>query len=237
MARRSAVGWPTDRDRNILQWVGQGGVATLDQLARRFWPSKGVDAALNRLRQLVKAGYLETHVCDSWCPGGTERRGERVFALTQQGFMQFNPSERQHFYVGLPPPAEIGQQILAQEAYLRLEMQAREQGAQLVGWKSERALRAELLRSHHHMLRPGARGEDLLQRDIPDAEVVILTASGERQILYVEVDGAYYGKMLWQKAGGLAKSGHPVIWVCTLSRADYIRKAVAEYPNIQVLSL
>lgn len=227
MARRNAVGRLTERDREILRWTGQGGVATLDQIARRFWRGAQTQTTMDRLRQLVKGGYLATHLCDSRCPGGRE---QRVFTLTQQGTMQFSPPERQHFYVGPPPPAEIRQQILAQEAYLRLETQAREQGAQLVGWKSERALRAELLR-------PVGRGEALLQVDIPDAEVVILTANGEHQILYVEVDGAYYGKMLWQKANGLAKAGHPVVWVCTLARANYIRRAVAEYPNIQVLSV
>jgi hypothetical protein len=209
-------------------WIGQAGVASLDQLARRFWPGKRPGTASDRLRRLVQAGYLEMQVWDGRQPG------ERIFALTHKGYMQLGSASREQLHVGFPAPAGITQQLLAQDAYLWLEAQVRERAGQLTSWKSERELRAEFLRAEHIARRSGKLTSSV---EIPDAQATIMTAQGEEQILYIEIDGAYYGKMLWQKAKGLAKSGQQVLWVCTKARANYVRKAVAEYPNIQVLSI
>lgn len=241
MARRNPVGRLTERDLEVLRWVGQGGVASLGQIACRFWPGKRAQTALDRVRQLVKAGYLEIHVYDAggtWGIGNEDNErdanNERVFTLTEGGSLLFSPSERQLFYIDLPSLAEVRQQILAQEAYIRLEAQLSEQGAELVGWKSERVIRAGTLtlyrRDRQQMHTP-------MQLDIPDAEATVRMAGGELQILCIEVDGAYYGKMLCQKAASLAKAGHPVIWVCTQARACCVQQAIAEYPNIQLLIL
>jgi hypothetical protein len=232
VARRSPARRITERDREILRWTGQGGIASLSQLARRFWPCCAEETALDRLRQLVKADYLAMYVWDQGT--GLSEYERRLFTLTERGFLLFSPAERLLFYTSPPSPAEVRQQLLAQEAYLELETQARSRGARLLGWKSERVLRGEL-RQRRHRAQP--QGHPPLPRDIPDAEVTILTASGERQILYIEMDGAYYGKMLWQKADNLGKAGYQVLWVCTEARAKYIQEAVARYPNIRVLSL
>lgn len=232
MARRNLIRRLTERDGEVLRWIGQGGVANLGQIARRFWSSRKVDTALDRLRQLAKTGYLAMHLCDPCTIGMPNSRW--LFTLTEQGSLLFSPSERQSFYIGLPTLAEIRQQLLAQEAYLRLEAQMREQGGELVQWKSERALRAETLTAQRQAKRHKG---PLVQAEIPDAQATVVTSSGELRILHIEVDGAYYGKMLWQKADSLAKAGYPVIWVCTEGRTGYIQERVGKYPNIQVLSL
>jgi hypothetical protein len=226
MARRNAAGYLTRRDLHILHWVGLGGLASLDQLARRFWPSMQASAALDRLRQLVKGGYLAMHRCDEWTAG------ERVFCLTKRGAQQFEPWVREQLYCGLPPAGEIKQQLLAQEAYLRLEAQVHIEGGRIVEWLPERRLRASLMSARYRAKQSGAR---LSQVSIPDAQVEIVSAKGERQLFYVEIDGAYYGRMLRQKAYALQESGHRVVWVCTKGRAGYIGRAVAPYRNIEVL--
>lgn len=228
MARREAIRRLTTRDCEILHWIGQGGVANLSQVARRFWPGKQVDTALDRLRQLVKAGYLRMDVCDAQALGG------RIFTLTKEGSLLFDPPLRESFYNGLLGVAEIGQQILAQEAYLNLEAWALERGSQLIEWKSERTLRAEFLRAQ---ARSGRRKGVHTTGEIPDARAVFITTCGGREIVDIEIDGVYYGKMLCQKAEYLSKSGHQVVWVCTKARAGYIRRAVGGYPNIRVAVL
>ncbi len=225
----------TARDRNILFWTGQAGIASLDQLARHFWAGKSKHTALDRLRQLVRAGYLEMHVCDVRIPG------ETVYTLSEKGYMQFGYAYRERLHIGLPAPAEIKQQLLAQEAYLMLEAQVSQQGGKLVEWKSERELRAEFRRAQvtvrHNRVRLSPSSPELMMSpvEIPDAQLVISTARGEHEILDIEIDGSYYGNMLWEKAARLGRSEHRIIWICTEQRAEYVQAAVANYPNITVL--
>jgi hypothetical protein len=226
VVRRSGSLQLTTRDLDILRWIGQGGVASLDQVARRFWEGKQPETALTRLRQLVKGGYLEAHVCDALRPG------ELVFTLTQRGRLEFDPSWRERLQIGLPSAGEIRQQLLAQDAYLALEAWAREQGAELVSWSSEREMRASFHRTRRSSIR---RSRQVTAHDIADAQAVVLTADGERLLLDIEIDGAYYGKMLKDKAARLGKSGRTVIWVCTQEREASIRRATNDYPNILVL--
>lgn len=226
MVRRGPASQLTVRDRDILYWVGSGGIASLEQLARRFWPAKRIVTAHDRLRQLVKSGYLEMHVCDARSPG------ERVFSLTQAGAQQLAPELQRHLYIGLPSIAELRQQLLAQEAYLKLDAQAREQGGQLVDWQSERQLRAEVLRTQRLLKHSG---QPVFQAEIPDARAVIAFPHKQHEVLYIEMDGAYYGKILCQKAISFAASGQKVIWVCTEARVKYVQEAVANYPNIEAL--
>lgn len=222
----------TVRDRNILFWTGQAGIASLDQLARRFWAGKSEQTALDRLRQLVRAGYLEMHVCD------VRRPGETVYTLSEKGYMQFGYAYRERLHIGLPVQAEIKQQLLAQEAYLKLDAQVRQEGGKLVEWKSERELRAESRRAQitarHNRVRLSP-SPLMSSMEIPDAQVVISTARGDNEILDIEIGGSYYGNMLWEKATRLGRSERQIIWVCTQQRAEYVQTAVASYPNILVL--
>ncbi len=216
----------TPRDTAILQWVGQAGIASLDQVARRFWSGRSLQTGLRRMRRLVRAGYLEMHFCN------VRRPGEVVFCMAEWGYRQFSSAQRERLQVGLPAPAEIAQQLLAQDAYIEIEAQVRREGGRLVGWRSERELRAEFVRSRSN---PQQRERALSTMSIPDAQAMIITAHGEMEIIDIEVDGAYYGKMFWQKAKRLSESGHQVVWVCTQARASYVQKAVTDYPNIRIL--
>ncbi len=218
----------TARDIEILLWIGRAGVASLDQVARHFWAGRSEMTAMERMRRLVKAGYLEMHSCNMRTPG------ERVFALSEQGYMHFGSAQRERLQVGLPALPEMRQQLMAQDAYLALQARIIGEGRKLVDWWTERELRARLKRRGPTDMR---REEARFPVEIPDAEAVIVNTHGEVEILYVEIDGAYYGKMLWQKASGLSKSGHQVVWVCTQARTERIRQAVAGFRNIQVLSI
>lgn len=226
MVRSTATKRITARDEAIFRWIGGAGIASFDQLWRRYWPGRSEQTAMNRLRRLTKAGFLEMHMCDA------RRPGERVFTLAEGCHWQVGSAHRAALHTGLPSPSEIRQQLLAQDAYLILEAQLHEQGGKLLEWRSERQLRAKLLRARH---RARQDSESLAAMSIPDAQVDILSTTGERQTLYIEIDGAYYGKMLWQKAKYLAEPGHAVIWVCTQARADYVQQAVSAYPNISIL--
>lgn len=226
MVRSTAARQLTARDRTILEWIGRAGIASFDQLWRRYWAGRSQQTAMARLSQLARAEYLQMHICD------VRRPGERVFTITEAGCRQLCAGRGHKLLVGLPPHSEIRQQLLAQDAYIALEAQVQEEGGVMLEWRSERQLRAKLLRTRHSAkLSRGA----LAPMSIPDAQVEILPTIGEHQILYVEIDGAYYGKMLWQKAKCLAETGQQIVWVCTPNRADYVRQAVASYPNIQVL--
>lgn len=219
----------TPRDIDILLWIGRAGIGSLDQVAKRFWAGRSRQTAAGRMRWLVKAGYLEMHSCN------VRTQGELVFCITEQGYRKFGSSQRERLQVGLPTPAEIKQQLMAQDTFLVLETQIRRAGGRLVEWQSERELRAELRRDRAKAQQPQHPRRALSPLDIPDARVIITTSQGDVEILYVEIDGAYYGKMLCEKAKCLAKRGQQIVWICTQERAGYVEKAVAGYPNIQVL--
>lgn len=216
----------TPRDAHILLWIGLAGIASQDQVARRFWGGKSRRTADERMRRLVRSGYLEMHGCSVRTPG------EPVFCITEQAYREFGSAQRERLQVGLPSPSEIRQQLMAQDAYLLLEANIVRDGSRLVDWRPERELRAEFQLAHSPTQQ---RKWASPPADIPDAQVTIITGQGEVKTLYVEIDGVYYGKMLCEKAKCLGKSEHNVVWVCTQERAGYVEKAVAGYPNIQVL--
>ena len=216
----------TERDLAILQWVGQAGIATVDQVAKRFWMGRTVATARGRVRQLIRAGYLDAHACN------VRRSGEAVLCLTAAAYGLFSPAQRERLHMGLPAPAEIKQQLTAQDAYIQLDAQVQDSGGRLVEWRYERELRAEATSKHQK-----ARGRQGygLSSDISDARATVITSEGVVETLYVEIDGAYYGTMLCEKARRAANSGERYIWVCTQERAEYLRKALAGYSNINVL--
>ncbi len=54
----------TERDTELLRWTGQGGVASLDQLWRKFWPEAKRQSCYDRLQLLRKAGLLDKEFID-----------------------------------------------------------------------------------------------------------------------------------------------------------------------------
>jgi hypothetical protein len=227
MARQYAARRLTKRDLAILEWIGRSGIAGEQQIMRRFWPDSRAETARDRLRQLVKAGLLTAHVCD------VRRPGEDVYSLTGQGRRHFDPCERSRLQVGLPTVGEIRQQMIAQDAYLYLEEQARAHGEHLADWRAERELRADFRRTQAAAAR---EGQVIPDWEIADAQAVIAGADGARQTLDVEIDGQYYGRMLRQKVERCGAGGRPTLWVCASQRrAAAVQRIAAPYGNIRVV--
>ncbi len=110
----------TGRDYEILRFIGSGGLATVDQLHRKFWAGKQKRTARERLLQLEKAGWLKTH----FVAFRQREEQELVLVLTSKGAVQhFSAAERERFIIGLPASHEQKQQLLFQETRLAIEEQ------------------------------------------------------------------------------------------------------------------
>ncbi len=87
--------------------------------------------------------------------------------------------------------------------------------------------------------RPGAGEgpgpESQMGNEISDGQGVLEHPDGHQTTFEVEIDGAYYGRMLRDKVAGLARSGKPVLYVTTAGRAATIRQAIASHTNISLL--
>ena len=83
----------------ILRWIGEGGLASESQLARRFWPQAQPRTAYKYLHALVRAGYLLT-------AGHTVlRRLQDLYVLTALG-SQALASSPPFVRLGWPHPQE-----------------------------------------------------------------------------------------------------------------------------------
>lgn len=229
MARRYAARQVTARDLRLLQWIGQAGIASQDQLHRHFWAGQQPETAQNRLAQLVKAGYLQTTLCDV-----RRADGEVVYMLTDEGRQQFAPQDQATLRVGWPAVGELAQQLLAQDTYLYLAEQVQTQGGELVAWHTERDLRSAFYQAAR---RAAAQHHAPPDWEIADAQAVITTIEGRTQEVDIEIDGQYYGQMLRRKAARFGQGGRPTLWVCPPARERAVRRATQPYINIQVLVL
>ena len=232
----------TERDRQILQFVGQGGVARLDQLRRRHWPDAQEQTAHDRLDQLVKAGWLESQYCDQ----ARDYNSGLVFTLTDKGAAHFTAAERKRFIIGLPTDREIHQQLVGQDTRLVLEQRLAERGQRLLQWKSERELRSEFYSDQARYNRKHGRAWNTpaprytgrpRADDLYDAQALIEGSDGQERQLGIEIDGQYYGKMLAAKiASFTARPDQPIIWATTSRlRAERIAQATADFSHIEVL--
>jgi len=125
----------TERDKELMRFIGQGGVATLDQLHRRHWPNAQVQTARDRLSQLEKAGWIKAQPVSAGGQGN-----EIAFTLTRKGAALFPRSEAERFYIGLPSLGELKQQLRGQDARIQLERYLAQRGERLLYWKSEREI-------------------------------------------------------------------------------------------------
>lgn len=228
----------TERDQELMRFIGQGGVATLDQLHRRHWPNALVQTARDRLSQLEKAGWIKSQAVNVGSRGN-----EIAFTITKKGAALFPKSEAERFYIGLPSQGELKQQITGQDTRIQLEKQLAERGEKLLYWKNEREIRSEFYREQaaynkkygyahnkQHWNRPSVD-------DIADAQAVVIDGEGNERTLNIEIDGQYYGKMLDKKIEAFAKYGgagsssgkDQNIWVTTPSRADRVRQALGAH--------
>ena len=216
----------TGRDRAILRFIGQGGVASLNQRQQRFWEGRQRTTAQERLGQLVRAGYLEEYYTN------VRLKGERIYCLNHQGANEFSAGERKQFTLGKPNQIELKQQLLAQDTRLLFEQQLSKRGGQLVSWASERNLRRE------NRLEQPVKNRDNSQV-ISDARATIENNSGQLEEIEIEIDGQYHGRMLKEKIRILANSARTTVWVTTPERVIRVKQAIqeAQASNIRVLCL
>lgn len=221
----------TERDHQVLRWVGQGGVAGLGQLHRRFWPQAKERTAQERLNQLVAAGYMERQYTN------TRRPGETVYGLCRKGAAMFSKLEQTRLTVGLPNRQEMKQQLLAQATRLILEQKQAERGGKLVEWLNEHRLRS--LQRREQIASGESISAPLEFEDIADAQAILTDEHGETSCLDIEIDGQYYGQMLKNKIASLASSGRPILWVTNggsgRARRIELEIAGAKASNIEVL--
>jgi Replication-relaxation len=198
----------TERDYALMRFIGSGGVATLNQIQRKFWADAKERTCRERLLQLEKTGYLKTYFVDA------RIGGEQVFIITPQGAKQFSQMERKFFFTSLPAKHELKQQLIAQDVRLKLEQDLTAQGKKLTVWKNEHQLRSEVY--HATGIKFGNSA------GIPDARAVIEDSKGKIEEIDIEVDGGYFGKMLNAKLDALVHGGRAGIWVTTKGRANRI---------------
>jgi|APThiThiocy_ev2_2_1041544.scaffolds.fasta_scaffold47747_2 DNA-binding PadR family transcriptional regulator len=208
----------TERDLAIMRLLGTDGVSNLETIHEKFWPQEKPRTCRERLAQLEKAGWLESHFVDT-----RGKKNQLVFTLTAQGAKQhFNQVERKFMITKLPAYNEVHQQLMAQRSRFILEEQLKGRGLELIGWNNERKLRSEARLQQH----PGSRAWGALG-GVADAQAVIVNpATGETNLLNIEVDGAYYGKVLREKIARIASAGNSTIWVTTPDRATRISNEV-----------
>lgn len=221
----------TERDMESLRWTGQGGVAALDQLWRKFWPGTKLQSCYDRLQLLRKAGLLEKEFIDIHT-----LRAVPAYFLTQKGAELFPREEYERFIIGLPHYNELWQQLLGQEGRLELERQLEQEGAKLLDWLNERELRS-IARRNQAIRQAGNPGSAPVRKaEIADAQAVIQTKTGEVQRLNIECDGSYYGVMLHKKIMEFAGTDEPTLWItCGKARGKRIKAETEKYPNIMVL--
>lgn len=237
----------TERDQELMRFIGQGGVATLDQLHRRHWPKAQLQTARDRLSQLEKAGWIKAQPVSAGGHGN-----EIAFTLTRKGAALFPKSEAERFYIGLPSVSELKQQLKAQDARIQFEKYLTQRGEKLIYWKSEREIRSEFYRelfaynkkhgyahNKRHWDRPSVD-------DIADAQATVMDSHGNERTINIEIDGQYYGKMLDKKieafakygggySSGAAGSNHQSMWVTTPSRAERVREALSAHNTGHIL--
>ncbi len=232
--RISRAGQLTTRDCQILRLAGQGQVASLALLHRRFWPEGLQSTARYRLAQLVGSGYLQTAFTN------VRRPGEQVYCLTEQGAAIFTFLERQRFTPGMPGTNDMRQQLDAQEARYYLERRLTGQGERLLDWKSEREIRSAAFKERDKLEKEKGRRLNMLELAelpaLPDARATVeRTRNGDYETyqIDIEIDGAYFNAMLKAKLVGLLQvrraTGRPLIWVTTTHRrAERIKQEIAK---------
>lgn len=216
---------PTERDRALFAHLGGRGVASLVQLHARFWPHATIQTCRDRLKLLVAGGYLHTMT--------TTARGasEPIFWIERKAALLFSDTVRSGFLTGQPAAAEIAHLLRTADV-----LDALERRHQLVRFTHEHGLKSQRARGEHaarHEHRQHAQqGSRGAHGQVADAAVT-LAQDGREMELFIEIDGAYYGKRLASKIRALAASTRPVLWVVYSDRRlATIQRLTAAYPSL-----
>lgn len=213
----------------ILEFIGTDGIASLENLHNKFWPYGSTQTCRKYLSQLEKADYLKSYFIHVFKPG------QLVFTLTAKGAREyFGQTARKNLMIGLPANIEIKQQLMAQQARIRLEGQLSAEGKQIIEWQNERQLRRETVRK----IKSGVSTLSALS-EIADARMTVNGEDGRTYRQEIEIDGEYYGQMLKTKLEGYGRKDILVLWVTTLKRAARIRDEISKAgaTNISLLLL
>lgn len=129
----------TERDLQLMRWIGTNGLASFKQIWMVFWPVATERTCRERLALLEKNGLIEQHYVQT-----SRMRDEQIFTLTNLAATHyFDAALRKRLMVGLPSRAELKQQLMAQDARIVLEGLAASVGKRIVRWQNERELRRE----------------------------------------------------------------------------------------------
>lgn len=209
----------TERDLKVLEWIGCCGGDELRHISARYWPLCKPHTADVRLMKLVTEGYLSVT---------RDRRDvTRTFFLTEKAAKSLPGVSRLHLQIGVGPDVTRAQSRMLPMAISTIEANARAQGGELIYWRTEREVRAALLR----------RKVDNEELSMADGQAVIRGADGRFHELNVEIDGEYYGKMLTEKLEKLTEHRQATLWCCTRARAAYLRKRLAGCAYAELLVL
>lgn len=162
----------TERDRLLMRWIGTNGVASLKQLQTVFWPEATERTCRERLVLIEKGGLIETHYVET-----SRKRGEQVFTLTNRAATEyFEAVIRKRLIVGLPPRAELKQQLMAQDTRIVLDQLLALYGKRITKWQNERELRREAAFIKWKPGSPAGRGKF---NDVAVADARILLGEAE----------------------------------------------------------
>jgi len=128
----------TDRDLEVLKFIGKGGLASVSQIQSKYWTGAKEQTCRERLEKLQKAGLLNSQLITTRNP-----KGELIFTLQPAAYKLFSRAIQDRFFNNVTN-SEMMQQLLAQEALLKLEKEWAEQGKVLMDWKHEREIKGAL---------------------------------------------------------------------------------------------
>jgi len=118
-----------ERDLEVLKFIGKGGLASESQIHTKYWSGAKEQTCRERLEKLQKAGLLKSQIITTRNP-----KGELIFTLEPAAYKLFSRAIQDRFFNNVTN-SEVKQQLLAQEALIKLEQVWAKQGKVIVNWK------------------------------------------------------------------------------------------------------
>lgn len=203
----------TERDMKIFTFIGKRGCASLEILARTFWPQRVVTTCSDRLNQLTRAEYLSRQMVQ------VRRKDEKIYALQKKARMLFDEDARKAFYRRLPAVNEMRHALDMGDILDAF-------GSKVIDFTNEhqlKSLNAKQVRN---------------EAGVPDGHVVLEQKNGQLLSIYLERDGAYYGSVLDKKVEDMGRTGQPILWICdTTERVVHVAAVCKAYETITVVRL